>query len=119
MPAERSSFADPLVATREELELLRRQFAADSEARKTEFERFREETIWRLNAMSDRTIDIACMEEENVKRRLVEERKKIDIRIAEWKKVLYERVHDEKFVNSVAMEAMKRLLPGPGGGESP
>lgn len=119
MPAERSNLSDPLVETREELELLRQQFAADAEARKTDFGRFREETVWRLNAMSDRTIEIARMEEENVKRRLAEERKKIDVRLAEWKKVFYERVHDEKFVDSVAMEAMKRLLPGTGGGESP
>jgi hypothetical protein len=106
--AERS---DPLASTREELETLRGQLAGNMEDRKIEMERFKEETLWRLNALSDRTIETASMEERSVEARIAQDKAKIEAELARWKARAREQVLDEKILNALADQAVLRLLP--------
>lgn len=117
MRVDRSELPDPLVSTQEELESIRQQLAGDAESRKIELERFKEETLWRLNAMSDRTIEIARSEEDEVAVRLTEDRKKIDARIIEWEARLRDSLYNEDLLDSMAEDVLKRLLPIGNGGE--
>ena len=117
MRADRSGLPDPLVSTREELESIRRQLVEDAENRKIEFERFKEETLWRLNAMSDRTIEIARSKEDEVTAQLAEDRQKIDARILEWETRLRGSLYDEKLLADMAEDVLARLLPTGDGGE--
>lgn len=118
MSAKRSNLPDPLVEAKGELELLRRQLVEDAESRRAEFERFKEETLWRLNAMSDRTIEIAHLRENEVATELAEDRRKSEACILEWETRLRVRLCDEKLLNDAAEKVLKRLLPAQGGGES-
>jgi hypothetical protein len=102
---------DPLAETWEKLEIVRRKLADDMKGKKTEFERFKEETLWRLNALSDRTIEIARMEEKDTEERLELDREEADSEFAEWKERLCERVHGEKFLDALAENAFEHLLP--------
>lgn len=117
MSVERSNLPDPLAATKEELECLRRQFAEDTENRRIEFEHFKEETLWRLNAMSDRTIEIARLRENEVAMELAEDRKKYEVSIFEWEAQLRERLCDDALLNDVADKVLRHLLPTRYGGE--
>ncbi|MDR1979736.1 MAG: hypothetical protein LBQ42_13455 [Synergistaceae bacterium] len=110
-PGNPSDSSDPLVETREKLEALRSQLADDMESKKVEFERFKEETLWRLNAMSDRTIEIVRMEAKNVEDRLARDRERLETELAAWKKNLYQRLHDEKFLDVLAKDAFDHLFP--------
>ncbi|MDR1621190.1 MAG: hypothetical protein LBS00_02320 [Synergistaceae bacterium] len=113
-----AAFSDPLVETRGKLEAVRKQLAYDMEDKKNELERFKEETLWRLNAMSDRTIELARMKEKDVEECLARDREKLEAELAAWKELLYERLHDEKFLDVLVKDAFDRLLPSRNGGDS-
>ncbi|MDR2136883.1 MAG: hypothetical protein LBO68_01220 [Synergistaceae bacterium] len=113
-----SSESDPLVSTWEKLETLRIQIAGDMENKKTEMERFKEETLWRLNSLSDRTIEIARMEERDVEERVAQDKTKIKAELDRWKARARQRVLDEKFLDTLAEQAILLLLP-PTGGDAP
>jgi predicted phage-related endonuclease len=102
---------DPLTATRAELTVLQERLASDMENKKAELERFKEETLWRLNAMSDRTVEIAHMEENGVEARLAQDEAEADSRLAKWRAQVYERVHDERLLDDLAKKFFERLLP--------
>ena len=80
------------------------------QSKKIEFERFKEETLWRLNALSDRTIDIAREKEKDVEERLARDREESDSEFALWKTRLHERLGDEGFLDALAKDAFDRLL---------
>ncbi|MDR1376108.1 MAG: hypothetical protein LBJ22_01240 [Synergistaceae bacterium] len=107
----RAAPSDPLAETWEKLEVVRRRLADDMKDKETEFERFKEETLWRLNALSDRTIETARMEENDTEERLARNREKADAEFAEWKAHLDERSHDEKLLDALAENAFEGLLP--------
>jgi hypothetical protein len=102
---------DPLAATRAELEILRGRLAGDMEDRKIEMERFKEETLWRLNALSDRTIEIARVEERNVEMHIAQNKMETEARLDRWKTQARERLLDENTLDALAGRAMLRLLP--------
>ncbi|MDR2178715.1 MAG: hypothetical protein LBP21_00275 [Synergistaceae bacterium] len=106
-----SNTPDTLLETGDKLENVRRRLAEDMEGKKIEFERFKEETLWRLNAMSDRTIEIARMEEKDVEERLAQDREEAEAAFADWKTRLRERLWDEKFLDVLAKDAFDGLLP--------
>jgi hypothetical protein len=107
--------ADPIAATREELEVMRGQLAGDMENKKTEFQRHREETLGHLNAMSDRTIEIARMGGKDVEESLARDRREMEAEFAVWQEGFQERLCDEKFLDALAQDAFHRLLPLLGG----
>jgi hypothetical protein len=112
--AELLSVSDPLAETGEKLEAMRQRLAEDMEDRKIEFERLKEETLWRLNAMSDRTIEIAHLEEEDVKERLAGNREEAESELAVWKERLHERLCDKNFLDVLDVwveDAFDQLLP--------
>ncbi|MDR2522098.1 MAG: hypothetical protein LBC93_00105 [Synergistaceae bacterium] len=113
---------DPLAAAQEKLEAMSRRLAGDMEARKTEFERFKEDTLWRLNALSDRTIENAREEEREVEERLARDRAEAGKRLAAWREHLLERVRAGELVAALTKDAFERLLPqmreGNGNGRS-
>lgn len=102
---------DPLAAAQEKLEAMSRRLAGDMEARKTEFERFKEDTLWRLNALSDRTIENAHEEEREVEERLARDRAEAGKRLAAWRERLLARVRDGELVAALTKDAFERLLP--------
>ena len=103
--------SDPLASTRAELEVLRGQLAGDMEDRKIEMERFKEETLWRLNSLSDRTIEIARAEAQDVEARIAQDKEETEARLDRWRTRVRERVLDEGFLNDLAERAVLRLLP--------
>jgi gas vesicle protein len=104
------SDADPLAETGERLEIVRKRLADDIQNKKMEFERFKEETLWRLNALSDRTIDIAREKEKDVEERLAQDREESDSEFGVWKTRLQKRLDDEEFLDALAKDAFDRLL---------
>ncbi|MDR2528877.1 MAG: hypothetical protein LBD04_07665 [Synergistaceae bacterium] len=102
---------DPLAAAREQIEAMSRRLAGDMEARKIEFERFKEDTLWRLNALSDRTIENARAEEREVDERLAQDRAEADARSAAWRERLLTRARDKELIAALAKDAFERLLP--------
>jgi hypothetical protein len=103
--------SDPLAETEERLKVVRKRLADDMKGKEREFERFKEETLWRLNALSDRTIDIARMKDKNVEECLAQDRGEMDSEFAAWKTHLQERLSDEGFIDVWAKDAFDRLLP--------
>ena len=97
--------------TRGDLELLRRQFEGMMKEKRAEFENLKEYTLWQLNSMSDRTVELAREEAENVDALLARDRERAESEFAEWRARLHERIHDEKFLGRLAQEAMEALLP--------
>ncbi|MDR1648757.1 MAG: hypothetical protein LBR71_00725, partial [Synergistaceae bacterium] len=69
-----ASVPDIFAATREDLELLRRQFEAMVREKREEFENLKEYSLWQLNSMSDRTVEIAREEARDVDILLVRDR---------------------------------------------
>ncbi|MDR1379828.1 MAG: hypothetical protein LBJ36_12380 [Synergistaceae bacterium] len=108
---------DPLVSTWTELEALRARLAEDMEDKKTEMERFKEETLWRLNSLSDRTIEIARMEGRNAEARVAQDKAETEAELAQWKARVRERVLDEKILDTLAEQTILRLLPPTGEGD--
>lgn len=106
---------DVFSAAREELEFLRRQFEAMMEEKRAEFDNLKEYTLWQLNSMSDRTVEIAREEAENVEVLLARDREKVESELAEWRARLRGRIHDEEFLGRLAREAAESLLPGEDG----
>jgi hypothetical protein len=106
-----SSESDPLVSTRAELEALRIQLAGEMEDRKIEMERFKEETLWRLNSLSDRTVEIAHMEERDIEARIAQDKEETEAKLGLWKTRVRERVMDEKFLDALVEQAIHQLLP--------
>jgi hypothetical protein len=102
---------DIFAATREELEFLRRQFEAMMREKRTEAENFKEDSLWQLNSMSDRTVEIAREEALEVDVLLARDREKVDSELAEWRTRLHGRIHDEEFLGRLAVEAVEALLP--------
>ncbi len=101
---------DPLLLMEEELELMHRKLAHDAESKQIEFERFREETLWRLNSMSERTIDIARLEESQADAELIQDRAKWDERIEAWKERVRQEVLNDDFLDSLVHDALTQLL---------
>jgi hypothetical protein len=106
-----NSNLDPLVEAGEMLEAARRRLTDDMNGKRIEFERFKEETLWRLNALSDRTIDIAREKEKDVEERLVRRRKEADLEFDAWKARIHQRLNDEALLDVWAEDAVDRLLP--------
>jgi hypothetical protein len=102
---------DPLAATREALNALRRRLEADMETKRIEFERFKEETLWRLNAMSDRTLEIAREEGAGVDDALARDREDADAEFADWKTRLGGCAGGKEFLEALAREAFESLVP--------
>jgi hypothetical protein len=102
---------DLFAETREELEFLRRQFEAMMKEKRVEFENLKEYTLWQLNSMSDRTVESAREEAGNIDVLLARDREKAESELAEWRARLLERIHDEKFLGRLALEAAEALLP--------
>jgi hypothetical protein len=111
LPERSLSQPDPLAATGAELEVLRGRLAGDMEDRRVEMERFKEETLWRLDALSDRTIEIARVEERNVETRIAQDKVENEARLDQWKAQARERLLDEKTLDALTERAMLRLLP--------
>jgi hypothetical protein len=119
---------DLFAATQEDLESLRRQFEAMMQEKRAEFENLREYTLWQLNSMSDKTLELAREEAKNADALLARDREQLESEFAEWKARLCGRVQDEKFLGRLAREAAEALLPpesgasgalrGTGGGTS-
>jgi hypothetical protein len=101
---------DPISATREALSAIERRLENDMMRKRIEFERFKEETLWRLNTMSDRTLEIA-REEEDEAAVLARDRADADARFAEWKARLDGRAGREEFLETLTREAFESLLP--------
>lgn len=102
---------DPLRETAEKLEVLRLGFVEDMEYRSLEIERFKEDTLWRLNALSDRTIEIARAEEEKTDARLKDGLARANALVAEWEASFFKYLHDGNFVGEMADDVLRRLLP--------
>ncbi|MDR1873827.1 MAG: hypothetical protein LBQ90_02275 [Synergistaceae bacterium] len=111
MSSDPVDFSDPLVVVAGELEAIREKLAGDAANREIEFARFRRETLERLNAMCDRTIETARAGEENVKARIAKDREEIDARVDAWRERLALRIGDEAFLDSLAADAVSMLLP--------
>jgi hypothetical protein len=96
--------------------------------KRDEFENLKEYSLWQLNSMSDRTVEIAREEAREVDAFLARDREKMESELAGWRERLHVRIHDEKFLGRLAGEAVKALLPqdsdaagvldDPGGGTS-
>jgi hypothetical protein len=109
--ARSADVPDVFAATRGELDSLRRQFEARMREKRAEFENLKEYTLWQLNSMSDRTVELARMEARNVDVLLARDRERVDSELAEWTERLHARVHDEAFLARLAGEAVEALLP--------
>ncbi len=101
---------DPLLLMEEELELLHRKLAHDAESKQIEFERFREETLWRLNSMSERTIEIARLEESEADVELIRDRAKWDERVVSWRERVRREVLNDGFLDDFVDDALTQLL---------
>jgi transcription initiation factor TFIIIB Brf1 subunit/transcription initiation factor TFIIB len=111
---------DALTSAKIELEAIRASIARDTEDKRLELERFKEDALWRLNAVSDRTIEIAAMEGKDVEARINLDWTQREAAIAEWRGKVERRLSDGDFIAAVADAALERLLPDesgePGGG---
>jgi hypothetical protein len=105
--------AGVFAATREDLEFIRRQVEAEMKEKIGGFESLKEYTLWQLNSMSDRTVEIAREERNAVEALLAQDRARLDAELAEWNTRFHERIHDEKFLDRLAQEAVEALLPLP------
>jgi hypothetical protein len=111
-PAQPVKNAPDLFAeTREDLEFFRRQLEAMMKEKRAEIENLKEYTLWQLNSMSDRTVEIAREEAESADALLAQDRERAESALAEWETRLRERIHDEKFLGRLAREAVEALLP--------
>jgi hypothetical protein len=109
---------DPFAAARGELEFFRRQVEAMAKENMGELESLKEYTLWRLNSMSDRTVEIAREEADGVDELLARDRAEAASELAGWRAALHERIHDEKFLDRLAREAVEALLPREPGAEA-
>ncbi|MDR2174983.1 MAG: hypothetical protein LBO82_03490 [Synergistaceae bacterium] len=110
---------DPFAAVRGELEPLRLQFETMMREKRAEFENLKEYTLWQLNSMSDRTVEIAREKAGNVDILLARDLEKAESELAEWRERLSWRIHDEKFLGRLAREAAEALLPRESGEGTP
>lgn len=90
---------------------MRRKLALDAEAKQIEFDHFREENLWRLNAMSERTLEMAALEEDEVDAFLAQDEKKWHERVEALKRSLERELLDGPFLDGLAEELFARLLP--------
>lgn len=114
MPAEKRKTPDgidPLVEMENELSALNGKLTLDAEAKKIEFEHLKEETLWRLNAMSERTLEMAALEEDEVDMFLAQDEKKWGARLEEAGSLMERHVMNEQFLQGFVSTAFERLLP--------
>jgi hypothetical protein len=71
----------------------------------------KEYSLWQLNSMSDRTVEIAREEARDVDILLVRDREKVDSELAGWREGLHGRIHNAEFLGRLALEAVEALLP--------
>ena len=101
---------DPLVSIQAKLEAVRERIMDDMKKKEVGFEFFKEETLWRLNTLSDRTIEIAREEESEVEERLKRELVEAEAVLADWKARFQERLYDEEWLDTLIDKAFKSLL---------
>jgi hypothetical protein len=104
---------DPLAETQRQIEALSERLTEGMRKKRAEFERFKEETLWRLNALSDRTIENARAEEREIEARLAQDKAEAEEELSVWRDCLSARARDEKLLVALAEEAFRRLLPVP------
>ena len=102
---------DELTQTRQELETLHLKLKADAEAKREELERFKEDTLWRLNSLSDHSIELARGERAAVDADLEQDRLEWEKRVALWVSRLSKEIFDDAFLDSLAELAFQTLLP--------
>jgi hypothetical protein len=111
---DKEDFPDLLESARRKLEDTRATLLEDMKLKQDDLERFKEETLWQLNALSDRTIEIARMEENDVEARLAMDWAKTEAAIASWKGEMERCLDDESFIDVLVVAAFQRLLPDSG-----
>lgn len=101
---------DPLIEMEQALSALTQKLSLDAEGKKNEFEHLMGETLWRLNAMSERTLEMVTLEEDEVDTFIAQNEKKWRERLEEDRRLTEQRLMNDAFLDTIVENALERLF---------